>query len=271
MKILFVCVNYNGANLTDKFLNSIQKLNDDAHELYAESIVVDNASNMTDYSALSTIVQKYENTKLVRSDVNLGYFGGLNLGLHNSNVGNYDYVLVCNNDLEFSEDFYIKLVKKEYPKEVMVVAPNVITSDGYPQNPHVINRVSKTRKFLYDIYFTNFLFAQILTWGSYKIKAMKGGRSNKSSANSQYVHMGIGACYLLTKSFFANFSKLDDSVFLYGEEALLAGQVMSVNGKTFYDSELIVHHAESATLSKLPSKQTYNFAKDSYPHYKKYL
>ncbi|EEY9535013.1 glycosyltransferase family 2 protein, partial [Escherichia coli] len=55
------------------------------------------------------------------------------------------------------------------------------------------------------------------------------------------------------------------------EEAYLAGQLMEVNGKIFYEPDAIVHHEESATLAKVASKTKYGYMKSSYYDYKKYL
>ena len=83
--------------------------------------------------------------------------------------------------------------------------------------------------------------------------------------------MGIGACYVLMPEFLEKIGALDASVFLYGEEALLAGQLNRANAKTYYDPNLKVSHRESAALSKIPSRKVYEFAKESYPKYKEYL
>jgi len=235
------------------------------------SIVVDNASSISDFVALKVYCQKCKNVRLIGSPENLGYFGGLNTGLLSLETATFDYIVIGNNDLTFDQNFLKELSTRSYPEDVLVIAPNVITRDGYNQNPHCVTRVSAFRKFLYQLYYINYGVACLLTWGAKASKVLRGGRRNEGAYKSQCIHMGIGACYILSKSFFRHYSKLDDSVFLYGEEALLAGQVMAVGGKIFYDSNLIVSHAESATLSKLPSKTTYNFAKASYPKYRPFL
>lgn len=273
MKVLFVCVNYNGSLFTEKFLASICNLDNAlATRSFALSvIVVDNASGDEDKLLLGSIVGKYEFAKVVYSEVNLGYFPGLNLGLSSVILTDYDYIVAGNNDLCFDRSFLFNLSSREYSLDTLVVAPNVIASDSYSQNPHCITRVSRVRRFLYLIYFSNYYFAVWLVRASRLWQKLRGGRRNKSASKSMYIHMGIGACYILTPSFFRHFSILPDLVFLYGEEALLAAQVLSVGGKTYYDSTLRVHHAESATLSKVPKRTSYEFGKKSYKIYRKYL
>lgn len=235
------------------------------------SIVVDNASQSDDFALLQGICAGRHDVTLIRSEVNLGYFGGLNLGLDAISRRDDDIVIVGNNDLTFPAAFFERLASADYADDVFVVAPNVITADGYHQNPHCPERVSAKRKFLYDLYFSHFLLGGAMSNLSSRLKRAKGGRVNALAGESRYIHMGIGAVYLLTAAYFKHFKRLDDSVFLYGEEALLAGQLMTVGGRTFYDAKLVVNHAESATLSKLPSRTTYEFGRASYPRYRQFL
>jgi GT2 family glycosyltransferase len=271
--VYFICVNYNNSHFTKLALESLKARPTSVGPFNIVAIVVDNASSADDYASLQVICEGQGDVKLIRSEVNLGYFGGLNLGLDAIATSRKadDIVIIGNNDLTFPSKFFERLVDASYAEDVFVVAPNVITADGYNQNPHCPARVSAKRKFLYDIYFSHFWLGRLMSKLSAMLKSAKGGRVNDLAQVSQYIHMGIGACYLLTASYFKSFSRLDDSVFLYGEEALLAGQIMSAGGKMFYDSELIVNHAESATLSKLPSRTTYEYAKVSYPRYRQFL
>lgn len=264
-EVVYVCVNYNGSQLTLDFVESIRQQVDGK----ARCVVVDNASAAEDRQVLEEKLRDCSDVELIFSPKNLGYFGGLNLGI--LSIENPKFVVVGNNDLKFTEDFTRKILEKECPSNVMVIAPNVTTADGYQQNPHCRTRIGRVRKFLYDVYFSSYQMAQALTWAARVKSKFSGGRDNSQDQEPGYVHMGIGACYILLPQFFERFSQLDDKVFLYGEEAILAGQLEKVDGKMYYCPDLLVHHMESATLSKLPSRKTYGFARDSYPTYKKYL
>lgn len=261
----FICVNYNNSDYTENMIRSVVN-----QEKESFAIVVDNKSTEHELAKLDKLEINYpDKVKIIRSDENLGYFGGLNLGLRE--VPKTCPVIVGNNDLVYERDFTTIISKNTYPTDALVIAPNVITKDGYHQNPHCRNRVSAFRKFLYDAYFYSYFFALILTYGSRLLNFLKGGRDNSKDQEKGYIHMGIGACYILMPSFFKKFSELDNKVFLYGEEAYLAGQLMSVNAKIFYEPEAIAHHEESATLARVASKTKYGYMKSSYHDYKKYL
>jgi len=83
--------------------------------------------------------------------------------------------------------------------------------------------------------------------------------------------MAIGAVYILSRNFFKYFNKLWDKVFLYGEEAILASQIESVNGKIIYEPTLKCYHNESSTTSKIIYKEKYMIIQKSYRIYRKYL
>jgi GT2 family glycosyltransferase len=269
--VYFICVNFNNSHFTKLALTSLDVNARTSKACRIVTVVVDNASNDADFAKLKTVCEQHENVVLIRSDKNTGYFGGLNIGLNSIDRKPGDLVMIGNNDLTFPPGFIDTLVGSVYPDDVYVVAPNVITADGYHQNPHCPQRVSKARKFLYRLYFSHYWLGALMGFVSAQLKELRGGRVNTLAGTSRYIHMGIGACYILTERYFQHFTRLDDAVFLYGEEALLAGQVMSAGGKTYYDAALIVHHAESATLSKLPSRTTYEFARASYPKYRQFL
>jgi len=269
-KLCFIVVNYENCNNTVELLHSLINQSNLDCEYSIELLVVDNSVSDKEKRMVNSAMAAYKIVGVLRPNNNIGYFGGINYGLERIDCSKYDYVIIGNNDLTFSSDFSVELIKKRYEEDILVVAPNIITKDGRHQNPHVISRVSTIRKLVYDIYFYNYYFSRILLGASTFMKWIVGERK-KPADHSQYIHMGIGACYILTPSFFKHFKKLDDALFLYGEEAVLAGQVMSVSCKTYYDSSLVVTHAESATLSKFPSRFTYSHMKKSYPIYRKYL
>lgn len=88
-KVSIITVNYNGGADTCEMIESLEQ-----HENYPyELIVVDNASaNLNDYTILK---EKYPEVKVIRSDKNLGFAGGNNIGIRYA-TGNYLFFL--NND-----------------------------------------------------------------------------------------------------------------------------------------------------------------------------
>lgn len=95
VKVSIITVNYNGYDDTCALIESIP-LNDKSLEV----IVVDNASRINEAEKISA---KYPLVKTIRSEQNLGFAGGNNLGIKEASG---DYLFFINNDT-YLKDFNI--------------------------------------------------------------------------------------------------------------------------------------------------------------------
>lgn len=262
----FVAVVYNEFDDTRDFCDSLLKNVAINNGFDVRCFIVDNSTDDAVKSKIDNLESIYNFVNVLRPDKNVGYFGAFNFFFKSDFFEKNNDVVLCNNDLVFSENFCSIYNQSQYSDDVMVVCPNVITLDGVHQNPHLKNRMSRMRKLKLDLYFSHFFVAKILS----KLKKRMPKKLGEIDS-SGYIHMGIGACYILRRKFFEYTNLLDFPHFLYGEEAYFSNQVHQLNGRLYYDSELRVTHKESATLSKLPSKITYEFARDGYKYYRRYL
>lgn len=100
--VSIITINYNQAELTRQFLDSATTLTYPNYEL----IIVDNAS----VQPLSTRIDlhQYPCVRLIRSEVNLGFTGGNNLGIQ---AAKGDYYFIVNNDTELSPALLDELLK----------------------------------------------------------------------------------------------------------------------------------------------------------------
>ncbi|AZB02266.1 glycosyltransferase family 2 protein [Chryseobacterium joostei] len=268
MIIPFICVNYNSHEETIKYIDNVLLLDINGNTLI---VVVDNSPTDVSFNILKKYVEEKsisENKVVIIKKENRGYFQGLNDGIEFAQKKgiNNTYFVVGNNDITFEENFIIKLLSYHAEDADMVIAPDVITTEGSHENPHVIDKMSFLRKLKYDVYFSNFAVAKILG----KIKSTER-RFNPHDPIKKKIYMGIGALYILTPNFFKHYEKLSEEVFLYGEEAILTGQINKVNGNIIYDPELICYHNESSTTSKMNLKHKYKIVQKSYKIYRKYL
>ncbi len=94
-----IIVNYNTAALT---LQCIQSFYSFCNNNSFEVIIVDNASNQSDYQTLKNELNpNYPSIKLIRSRINLGFGGGNMLGVQHASMPFYIFV---NSDVVFAED-----------------------------------------------------------------------------------------------------------------------------------------------------------------------
>lgn len=266
-KIIFICVNYNNSRYTEKLIKSLEGQAGFDDAFLVSCVVVDNSTEVADSQRLSEFCCLIDWVDYLKSPSNLGYFGGLNLGLKQIAKDESSYIIICNNDLEFEYLFCEKLLNIKVSSNVFSICPDVITPEKFHQNPHVTRKINMLTRTKFDLYFSHYYIACAL---SYVKKILPVKKKNHVSAQCE-IHMGIGACYILTENFLSHFNSLYFPFFLYGEEAFFSEQIHSKNGVLIYEPELKVLHAESATLSEIPKRTAYEFARKGYPRYRKLM
>lgn len=255
--IAIITVNYNNAKITNKMLANIAELNRNDIKV----VVVDNNSEDRDE------LDKTEFSTNLYLDSNIGYFPALNKGLKNIDLDLFEYVIICNNDLIFENNFFSILRQKKYVDSVYSVSPRIFDMDGIDQNPVFDRSPSKFKLFFYSLYYKNYYFGQIL----YNLWQLIKPKPVLQSNDSHPIFQGYGAIYILTKNFFKKNKSLDTPPFLMEEEAFLGAQIYKTDGILYYDSELIVHHQEHSSCKKIPSKVLYNYSKQSFQFSKKLM
>lgn len=271
MRYYFIAVNFNGFDFTKEYIDSVSNIKK-APEDEIHIIIVDNASNENDKEKLTLIKKHYNNLKIVFSSDNLGYFKGLNKGIELVRDDRDSIIIVGNNDLTFDHNFIDNFKRINYASDVLVVAPNIVTKDGRQQNPLIVKKISRVHKIKTAIYYSNYYVGQTFRFINQNIKKLKKKPvSIINSYGQMKIKLGIGACYILTPYFFEHYKKLDDRVFMWGEEALLANQVEIVGGTILYDPTIKITHHESASVKSIQSKKKYYMVKESYKVYKRYL
>ena len=103
-RVLGIVLNYNGRDLTLETLGSL--LGSDLPGL--DLLVVDNGS---DDGSDAAVGERFPSVRRVRTEVNLGISGGLNLGFRIGLDEGYDYLVAMNNDLEVAPDMMSELVR----------------------------------------------------------------------------------------------------------------------------------------------------------------
>lgn len=265
-QVSLVVVNYNNSECSIKMLGSLEK---DMN--YIDTvIIVDNDSAEQDILKLKEFIKSLDRTmqgkvSLLESGENQGYFAGLNFGLEQ--LRSKERVIIANNDIEFAEGFFQRVSSDRFEGSVFAICPDVETIDGFHQNPHVVSKFSWLKRRMFDMYFSNYHVGQLILKLKRLVAKKRGHYVNKAIP----VHMGIGACFILTEHFFQHYKQLDYPSFLYGEEAFLSHQIHKKGGVLLYDPKYKLIHMESVATSKIPSRVKYKMTQDSYKLYREYL
>ncbi|MGI6340317.1 MAG: glycosyltransferase family 2 protein [Bacteroidales bacterium] len=268
--IYFIFVNFNDSETTIRCIESIEQLVNIGSKI--RTIIIDNASNIVDYDLLRQKCLNKKNVALYRSEENLGYFGGLNLGISKIYSTEDHYVVIGNNDLLFPENFLELLQGKislfeSYP----VVSPNIITLDGVHQNPHVIKNISRFREIIFDLYFLAYPLALLIKIIAKATNKFTDRKDELQHAVAQTISQGYGACYILGPLFFKHFNNLWAPTFLMGEELFLSKQLEGKGFKIFYEPSIIVKHCLHTSMAKIPGKRKWKIERDSHKIYRKYV
>lgn len=107
-RVLAIVLNYNGREMTLATVASLLALDYPALGI----VVVDNGS--TDGSA-DALAAAYPAVRRLRTEVNLGISGGLNLGFRVGLDEGWDYLMPMNNDIEVASDLVRELVAAAEP------------------------------------------------------------------------------------------------------------------------------------------------------------
>jgi GT2 family glycosyltransferase len=118
-KIVVVTLNYNQFEYTKECINSL--LNSDYNNF--EIILIDNGSSVDNYEIFKKeFFTKSKNLKIIREEVNLGYVGGINIGLKESKKYDADYIMIMNNDTIIDSKAISNLLKvaEKYERKAIV-------------------------------------------------------------------------------------------------------------------------------------------------------
>lgn len=114
-RLSVITVNYNGLHDTCALLDHLAFDPKDT-----EVIVVDNGSANNE---AETIAARYSNVKCIRSERNLGFAGGNNLGIRHAHG---KYLFFVNNDTEVSMDDIDRLIKRiDTSEHIGIVCPKI--------------------------------------------------------------------------------------------------------------------------------------------------
>lgn len=260
-KIGFICVNYNNSMLSVNYVMSILGLRD-IKNYFVQIVIVDNASETEDLTYLKEELAGIANVKVVDLDSNIGYSRALNRGLEILQSESYDYIIAGNNDLFFDRNFLVNLCTNTYSSDVFLIAPDVINIDGIHQNPVNISAVLFPRKLLHNIYNLNYFFALMINIivKIFKLKQKKYSKMYKTS----YIAMAHGSCWIFTKQYLQNIKLLEEIVFMWCEEGILAAQIFANGGKIYFDQNLKIKHFEHSSVKDISSRKKYYLYRSSY-------
>ncbi len=269
MSILIITVNYKDSKPTEKLVNSIINCKISSS---LKILIIDNESSEDSFLSLKTIRKKTNlDIEIIRSVNNTYYWGGISMGLkkYNNILKNYDWIIACNNDIEFNDNTFFEKLYNFKENSYSIIAPKIISSlTNKDLNPFMTKPISFIYNIYYSIYYLNFFTSKIVHKIGRLIKLMKSSSRLKNSINFQ-IYAGHGSCIIFNKIFFSNGGYLDTGFTMYGEEVSTAEIAKKVNSLIYYIPSLSLIHNEHQTTGKSSFKDNFLHSKKTYYYLKK--
>ena len=226
-RLSIITINYNGIKDTCELIDSIPFNND------MEVIVVDNASKQDEASIIS---ERYPQVKVIRSDKNLGFAGGNNLGIKEARG---KYIFLINNDTYFKDFNIDSLIKRlESSEKIGIVCPKLRFSWG--NNP---------------IQFTGYTKLSNITLRN---KAIGFGEEEHGQYDTPhptpYAH---GAAMLIKREAIEKVGMMPECFFLYYEEIDWSMMFTRAGYEIWYEPSCIIYHKESQATGQNSPLRTY--------------
>jgi GT2 family glycosyltransferase len=223
-KVSIITVNFNQPNVTRELLLSIVGTNTYNN---IEVIVIDNGSRENPLDALSA---EFPDIKAIRSDENLGFAGGNNLGIK---AATGDYFFLVNNDTEFTPGLVQKLVNvlDEHP-EVGMVSPRI----HYFDDKALIQYVGFTQM--------NYYTCRNSSPGQFH---RNGDEYTKVVGPTGYAH---GAAMMVKRAVTEKAGLMFDNYFLYYEEGDWCERIKRAGYQVWMRGDALIYHKESVSVGK---------------------
>lgn len=215
-------------------------------------VIVDNGSPNHSYSELEKTFHLNPHIHLIKSEQNLGFAKGNNLGFQYAKYQlQSDFIVLLNNDTIIRQhDFTEVLVNKYYKKKYGVLGPDIIAADGYHQNPGNrqswsigelrLFRIKKRIQILLSYLRMDAVSAKNVDNEIYRAETFQG------DMEGTILH---GACLIFSPDYIKRFEGLHDETFLYMEEDILKLYADYYGFLMLYSSDLQIYHKEDAATN----------------------
>jgi GT2 family glycosyltransferase len=206
-------------------------------------IIVDNSESKSEVQQLLLLKEQFTNVVIIISNINQGYSAGNNLGLKYCKDNNIKYYTIANPDIEipygFNLDYHLKQLDEF---NAVIIGPKVYnpytnTTQGPYERPYLLTPITDRLK-------------------TYVNHIINRQRIDKDLARPTY--MLVGCFFTGTIAKIADLNFLDENIFLYYEEFVLAEKIYQTGSIAYYDSDQQVNHKHKVEYKSRKSEFSKN-------------
>lgn len=240
-KIAIVILNWNGEELLEQFLPSIQ-----TYSSGATIYVADNAS--TDNS-IDFIKKNYPEIQIIQNKENGGFAKGYNDALKHVDAEIY---CLLNSDVEVTENWLLPIIDAfEQNENIAIIQPKIL---------------DYKRKSYFEYAGAAGGFIDQLGYPFCRGRIFQALEKDKGQYNDiKEIFWATGACLFIKSDVFKELNGFDEDYFAHQEEVDLCWRAQNKGYRIFYVGTSMVYHLGGSTLSNMNPKKTYlNFRNSLY-------
>ena len=245
-KVSIIIPNWNGLEDTIECLESLKKISYQNYEV----IVVDNGSSGNDAEVLRCRFSDY--IHLIKNDKNLGYAGGVNVGIKYAQSNSRpDFLLLLNNDTVVAADFLTRLVESAMTdNSIGVVGPK---ADQYGVPTRAQQDIIVKKRML-ETWIAGIGIKQINVW----------------QANNPNEGVAEGCCQLIRGDVIEKIGYYDESYFFYWEDTDFVVRVKEAGYRVDCTPAAKIWHKTGRSSRKISGFECYYFHRNKIRFMKKH-
>ena len=228
--VSIVTLTWNQTKITCEFLESTRHLKYRNYEI----LVCDMGSDIDPTEYINS--QNYPNTRVLRSEKNLGFTGGNNWGIRQAKG---EYIFIVNNDTEVTPDLLDVLIEPFYDDPTIgVTCPKI----RFFHHPDVIQ-------------YAGFNPINVYTGRTTSVgnKEVDKGQYD----NSGYTYGAHGCAMMVKREVIDKVGMFPEKFFIYYEEWDWSSRILKAGYKIYYQAKGLIFHKESITMGKQSAIKVY--------------
>ncbi|MFL5789377.1 MAG: glycosyltransferase [Flavisolibacter sp.] len=228
--VSIVTLTWNQTKITCEFLESTRNFTYKNYE-----ILVCDMGSETDPTEYINF-QNYPNTKVLRSEKNLGFTGGNNWGIRQARG---EYIFIVNNDTEVTPNLLETLLEPFYEDPTIgVTCPKI----RFYHHPEIIQ-------------YAGFNPINVYTGRTTSVgnKEVDKGQYDTSG----YTYGAHGCAMMVKKEVIDKVGMFPEKFFIYYEEWDWSSRIIKAGYKIYYQAKGLIYHKESITMGKQSAIKVY--------------
>jgi len=231
MKVSVIIVNYNGRDFIGECVDSVLASNYSDLEI----VVVDNASTDGSFEYLKKGYGEDKRVKIVRSDKQLYFTGGSNLG---AKTARGERLIFLNSDTVVDRNFIQELASFAKDRDKCLIQPKTL----FYNQKNVIDNAGGRYAFL--------------GFGS---AIGRGEKDHGQYDKNTRVDYANGTCFMISRKFFEELDGFDEWYKYYYEDVDLNLRARKRGGESWYCYKSIIYHKGSLTFKSNVRNETLLF------------